>query len=84
MSLEEISQKITPVIRGWLAYYGRFYRSALYPTLHHLNRILVRWAMGKYRRLRGHLVKAIHWLGAIAARQPQLFPHWQILRPSAG
>lgn len=85
LSLEEISQNAGPLIRGWITYYGRFYQSALYPTLQHLNRILVRWAMRKYKGLRDHLVRAVYWLGRIAIRQPGLFPHWQMgVRPTAG
>ena len=84
-SLEEISRITSPIIRGWINYYARFYRSALYPTLRHLNDILVRWAMRKFKRLRGHLTKAVFWLGGVAKRQPSLFPHWQIgARPTAG
>jgi len=84
-SLEEISRITSPIIRGWISYYACFYRSALYPTLRHLNDILVRWAMRKYKRLRGHLTKAVFWLGRIARRQPQLFPHWQFgAKPTAG
>jgi hypothetical protein len=33
-------------------YYGRFYKSMLYPALRHFNDTLVRWAMRKYKRLR--------------------------------
>ena len=42
------------VIQGWINYYGRFYKSMLYPVFRHLNEILVRWAMRKYKRLRFH------------------------------
>ena len=28
ISLEEIARRINPVVRGWMVYYGRFYRSA--------------------------------------------------------
>jgi RNA-directed DNA polymerase len=85
MSLEDLSRVYSPTIRGWINYYGSFYRSALYPTLCQLNRTLVRWAMRKYKRLRRHLVKAVYWLGRIAKRQPWLFPHWQIgVKPTAG
>ena len=85
LSLEEISRITSPVVRGWINYYARFYKSALYPTLRHLNDILVRWAMRKFKRLRGHLIRAVFWLGKIAKRQPQLFPHWQFgARPTAG
>ena len=40
------------VLQGWINYYGRFYKSMLYPVFRHLNEILVRWAMRKYKRLR--------------------------------
>jgi len=84
-SLEDLSRMFTPIIRGWINYYGSFYKSALYPTFGHLNRILVRWAMRKLKRLRHHLTKAVYWLGRIANRQPELFPHWQFgVKPTAG
>jgi RNA-directed DNA polymerase len=84
-SLEDLSRMFGPVIRGWIAYYGSFYKSALYPTLQHLNRTLVRWVMRKFKRLRGHRRRAEHWLGRIAQRQPWLFPHWKMgIKPTAG
>jgi RNA-directed DNA polymerase len=84
-SLEDLSRRFSPIVRGWINYYGSFYKSALYPTLRHLNRILVRWAMRKLKRLRHHLTNAVYWLGRIANRQPELFPHWQLgIRPTAG
>lgn len=84
-SLEDLSKMFSPVIRGWINYYGSFYRSALYPTLRHLDRILVRWAERKFKKLKGHRRRAEHWLGRIAKRQSWLFPHWQIgVRPTAG
>ena len=84
-TLEEIATLVNPAVRGWMAYYGRFYRSALHPVLEHLNLTLVRWAMRKHKRFRGKWNKAYHWLGGIAVRQPDLFVHWiQGPRPSAG
>ena len=84
-SLEDLSRMFSPVIRGWINYYGKFYKSALYATLRQLNRILVRWAMRKFKKLKGHRRRAEHWLGNVAGRQPQLFPHWQFgVKPTAG
>lgn len=84
-SLEDLSRMFSPVIRGWINYYGKFYKSALYPTLQHLNRTLVRWAMRKFKKLKGHRRRAEYWLGNVARRQPQLFPHWQLgIKPTAG
>ncbi len=83
-SLEDLSRMFSPVIRGWINYYGKFYKSALYPTLRHLNRTLVRWAMRKFKKLKGHQRRAEYWLGKVAQRQPWLFPHWQMgVKPTA-
>ncbi len=84
-ALEDLSRMFSPVIRGWINYYGKFYKSALYPTLQQLNRTLVRWAMRKFKKLKGHRRRAEYWLGNVARRQPQLFPHWQLgVKPTAG
>ena len=84
-SLEDLSRMFSPPIRGWINYYGSFYKSALYPTLRQLNRSLVRWATRKFKRLRGHRRRAEYWLGRIARTEPELFPHWQMgARPTAG
>jgi RNA-directed DNA polymerase len=84
-SLEDLSRMFSPVVRGWINYYGSFYKSALYPTLQHLNQTLVRWATRKFKRLRRHRKRAEYWLGRIAQRQPWLFPQWKMgVRPAAG
>nr|WP_322096059.1 group II intron maturase-specific domain-containing protein [Pelagibius litoralis] len=43
---------VNPALRGWINYYGRFYKSALYPPLRHLDRYLTRWVMRKYKGLK--------------------------------
>ena len=84
-SLEDIAQFVNPYVRGWVNYYGRFYRSALNPILRCLERSLVYWARRKYKRLSRHRRRAVHWLGRIARRERQLFVHWQIgIRPASG
>jgi len=44
-TLTDLARMFNTVIQGWINYYGRFYKSMLYPTFRHLNDILVRWAM---------------------------------------
>ena len=83
-SIEDISRIFNPVLRGWLNYYGRFYKSALYPIFDQLNCALKRWAMRKYKKLRGRQRRAKYWLGRIARREPNLFVHWRSVRPAAG
>jgi group II intron reverse transcriptase/maturase len=83
-SLDELAQMINPVLKGWINYYGRFRKSALYRTFQHLNNILVRWANRKYKRLRGHKRRAFLWLECIVHRQPSLFAHWQLSQVKVG
>jgi len=82
--LEDLALMFNPIIQGWINYYGRYYKSALYPTLRRLNRRLVMWATRKYKRMRGHRRRAEHWLDRIARQQPNLFAHWRLLYATAG
>lgn len=77
-SLEDLSRMFNPVVRGWVQYYGRYYRSMLYPVFRQLDRSLSKWACRKYRKLRRHRRRATHWITRISRREPGLFAHWQI------
>ena len=77
-AIEDLSRMFNPIIRGWLRYYGRYYRSALYPTMRELDRDLALWAKRKYKKLRGHLRRATSWIARISRRAPALFAHWQM------
>ena len=76
-SLEDMARMFNAAIRGWISYYGSYYKSALYPVLRRLNRYLVRWARQKYKRLKNQR-RATHWLRRIARREPGLFAHWRL------
>ncbi len=78
-NLEDLARMFNAKIRGWVNYYGAFYKSAMYKTLRHLDRKLVLWATRKYKRLRGHRRRASHWLARIARRHTNLFAHWPLL-----
>ena len=83
-TLTDLARMFNTVIQGWINYYGRFYKSMLYPTFRHLNEILVRWAMRKYKRLRFHTRRARKLLAGIARREPALFAHWKLgVRPDS-
>ena len=82
--LEALAMKYNPVIQGWLNYYGHFYPSALIPTLYCLEDRLVKWAMRKYKHLRGHRRRAAQWLKGIAQKEPELLAHWRLIYATAG
>jgi RNA-directed DNA polymerase len=77
-AIEDLSRMFNPKIRGWLQYYGRYYRSAMYPYMRQLDRSLAHWAYRKYKKLRGHLRRATHWIARISRRDSKLFAHWQM------
>jgi len=83
--LEDLARLVNPSVRGWMNYYGRFYRSKCVQTLRHLNEALAAWARRKYKRLRRRERASMHWLGRIAQREPKLFVLWQLgMQPEAG
>lgn len=84
-TLEEIAEAVNPVIRGWINYYGKYYKSQLGYTLYCLNSYLSRWVIRKYKRFRNQqFARANEWLGRIALDNPALFAHWSFgFKPAA-
>jgi RNA-directed DNA polymerase len=81
-SLNDLALMFNSIVQGWINYYGRFYKSMLYPLLRRINDQLVRWAMRKYKRLRRREKRAGELLAEASRRSPQLFAHWRIgLKP---
>jgi RNA-directed DNA polymerase len=81
-SLGDLARMLNKTVQGWINYYGRFYKSMLYPLFRRLNESLVRWAKRKYKRLRGHTRQAKRWLVRVARREPKLVAHWRLgVRP---
>ena len=76
LSLEDISMKFNPTLRGWLNYYGKFNPSEMSSVWRHFNKTLVAWAMRKYKRFRGRKTRAAKFIKGIADKQPSLFAHW--------
>ena len=81
--LTDLARMFSPTIRGWILYYGAFRRSELTKVFGPLDWALSTWAMRKYKRFKGHRIRASKWLQRVAERDPQLFAHWAILRPAA-
>lgn len=77
-TLTDLATKINPVIRGWINYYGKFYRTKFKSFMHTLNVKIASWARRKYKKLRSSEMKAIRWLHGISQVSPTLFAHWAI------
>jgi hypothetical protein len=78
LSLQDIAQQLNPLLRGWIAYYGRYAPSVLSPLLRSVNQTLVAWAMRKFKRFKRHKVQARQFLQRLATECADPFVHWQI------
>jgi RNA-directed DNA polymerase len=76
LSFADLAGWINPVVRGWMNYYGAFYRSALYPVLARINAYLMRWLRKKFKRFRGRKKAQDAWVKAVAKR-PNFLAHWK-------
>jgi len=81
-TLADLAQAVNPTVRGWINYYGRFYRSKLISLLRRIDEYLVRWATKKYKRLHRSWPRARQLLANVERREPTLFAHWQARAPS--
>ncbi len=82
-TIEDLSARYNPVLRGWWNYYGSFYKSAMSRVFYQVDRKLAAWARRKFKRLARHVHASVDWLGRLANWQPKLFIHWQLHRDPA-
>lgn len=78
LSIFEVSARCNPTLRGWIAYYGRFNASALYPILKQFNLALVNWARRKYKTRRKRRKWVFQWFKQMDKQYPKLFYHWKL------
>jgi group II intron reverse transcriptase/maturase len=71
----ELARAINPIVRGWMQYYGAFYRTALHPLLKRINAYLMRWIRKKFKRLRTFKKAHACWR-RITRQHPRAFAHW--------
>lgn len=82
--LSGLAEDINPQVRGWINYYGAFYRSELGFLALRIDEHLVRWAMHKFKRLRRRPDRAWAWLQDARKREPKLFAHWHLMSRTVG
>lgn len=77
-SIVGIAQRLNPMIRGWVGYYGKFRAYELRKVFRLLRNRLVRWARKRYKRYRSSINRAFSWYDRIRKQFPNLFYHWQL------
>jgi group II intron reverse transcriptase/maturase len=81
-ALEDLAKFANMHIRGWINYFGNFYRTELRPTLKRIDLYVIRWARRKFKRLRRKTKGARDWFGRLHRTNPKLFAHWQLCHGS--
>ncbi len=77
-ALLDLAALYNPYIRGWITYYGSFYRTQLRSTLKRIDLYVIRWARRKFKRLRRQSKGARDWFARLRRAHPTLFAHWQL------
>jgi RNA-directed DNA polymerase len=77
LPLARLAQRINPLLRGWMNYYGRYAPSALDPLYRYVNQTLLAWAMRKFKRFNSHKTRASRFLQRLSGQSPGLFAHWR-------
>ena len=80
LSVKELANILNPVVRGWIEYYGAFFKSELLFLVHHLDKLIYRWVSRKYKKQGGNFKKANIWVKRIKSAKPNYFIHWRLLR----
>jgi len=80
LSVKELADKLNPVVRGWIEYYGAFFPSELIFLMYHLDKLIYRWVMRKYKKHGSNFKRAENWLKRIKRKSPDYFVHWSLLR----
>lgn len=80
-SLTDLGWMFNPILRGWINYFGWVNKGALVEMFKRLNLRLARWAMNKYKKLRGHKRRARLWIRDYLIHNPAAFAHWRFMYP---
>ena len=80
LSVKELANKLNPVVRGWVEYYGAFFQSELFFLVRHLDKLIYRWVIRKYKKHGSNFKKADKWVKRIKSAMPNYFVHWSLIR----
>jgi len=76
LSIEDMSRDLNPVIRGWVNYYGKYYKKSFAPIRFQFHIQLTKWALRKYRGKIDCRAHATKWIYQLARKHPEYFAFW--------
>ena len=74
-TLEGLANVLNPKIRGWINYYGKFFKWRMIKVFHYLDGLIQRWLANKYRFT--SKAKTIETFQGIKEEFPVMFYHWK-------
>ncbi len=74
-TLEGLANVLNPKIRGWINYYGKFFKWRMIKVFHYLDGLIQRWLANKYRFT--SKAKTIETFQRIKEEFPAMFYHWK-------
>ena len=81
-SLQDLAEMYNPCIRGWIIYYGHFYKTQLRSTLVRIDAYVIRWARRKFKPMRHQTKGGRDWFDRLRRANPALFAHWSLCHGS--
>ncbi len=76
LTLDVFAKLLNPKLRGWINYYGKFYRKQMLELFFYVNERIKKWIANKYKLRAKKLILAKYQ--ATQAKQPALFYHWKL------
>ena len=74
-TLEGLANVLNPKIRGWINYYGKFFKWRMIKVFHYLDGLIQQWLANKYRFT--SKAKTIETFRRIKEEFPVMFYHWK-------
>jgi RNA-directed DNA polymerase len=74
-SLEVVANELNAKIRGWINYYGKFFKWRMIRVFNYLDYLMYRWITNKYRITSKE--QSLEIYEAIRKENPLLFYHWK-------
>ncbi len=75
-TLDGFAKLLNPKIRGWISYYGLYYKWKITHVFDYLDKLIIKWLGNKYKIT--SKVKCVIRYKVLKTESPDLFYHWHL------
>ena len=79
LSLNAIAKWINPLLNGWINYYCKYTKSAMYSIFRNVDQSLKAWAIRKYKKMWYKRTQAGLFIDRLAEKHLKMFAHWRFM-----